>query len=267
MPKVSVITIVHNGQEYIKEAIESILSQTFTDFEYIIIDDASDDRTYELVSEQSIKDKRISLHQNQRRLGIALTRNRGVEISSGKYIAWQDADDVSFPNRLESQVNFLDENSEIGIVGGSLMFIGNKSRSIRKYPVHDFEIRKKILRYMPLAQPAAMIKSEIYSLIGGYNDKCNTEDLEFLFRASRYFKMSNLDAPVILYREHPKSFTFKNARKLEIEATLMRLKSKLFGYQLNIFDYFYYSLQLITIFLVPQKLRIFLFKFFRNRSV
>lgn len=119
MPEVSVIMGVFNSAKKVGVAIESILNQTFTDFEFIICDDASTDNTYETIKEYAGKDKRIKLLKNEKNLGLAGTLNICLESARGKYIARMDDDDFSHPQRFEKQIKFLDENPEYAIVGTS----------------------------------------------------------------------------------------------------------------------------------------------------
>jgi len=114
MPEVSILMGVYNEQEYLAESISSILNQTSENFELIIIDDASKDNFSEIV--QQFDDERIRLLENKTNLGLTKSLNRGLDLAAGKYIARQDADDISEPDRLERQVAFLEDNEEIALV-------------------------------------------------------------------------------------------------------------------------------------------------------
>ena len=117
MPLVSVIMPVYNGEKYLAEAIDSILVQTFTDFELLIVDDGSQDNSAEIIRSYEKRDSRIRFFQLERNVGSAAARNRGIASASGAYIALMDCDDVSLPKRLQKQVDFLQANPEIGAVG------------------------------------------------------------------------------------------------------------------------------------------------------
>ena len=134
-PKVSVVMAVYNGEQYLQEAIESILSQTFSDFEFIIVDDASTDCTPEIVQNYAKYDKRIRLMRNKRNLGLTKSLNRGLNVSQGIYIARQDADDLSLPKRLELQVHFLDDHIEIGALGAGVEIVDEKGSSLKEMGV------------------------------------------------------------------------------------------------------------------------------------
>ena len=129
-PKVTVLMSVFNGKEYLREAIESILMQTFTDFDFIIIDDGSADETWETLTEYAGRDKRIALFQNQENIGLTRSLNKGLKQAQGMYIARQDADDVSLPERLELEVRYLDENAEAVLVSSNVEIIDEMGRTL-----------------------------------------------------------------------------------------------------------------------------------------
>lgn len=127
-PKVSVMMSVYNAQKYIKEAINSILSQTFNDFEFIIIDDSSTDNSLEIARQYAKKDRRIRLIRNKTNLGLTRSLNKAIKLARGNYIARQDADDFSEKNRLESQFNFLEENKDIFLCSSGFFIVDEQSR-------------------------------------------------------------------------------------------------------------------------------------------
>ena len=136
-PKISVVMAVYNGERHLREAIDSILNQTFADFEFVIIDDASTDRSGRILQEYAGKDKRIVIIGNETNMGLSKSLNKGIRLTKGEYIARMDADDISFPDRFEKQVKFLDDHNDIGILGTHYlqMDIGGKdSREIFASP-------------------------------------------------------------------------------------------------------------------------------------
>ena len=114
MPQVSVVMSVFNGEAHLEQAIESVLNQRFRDFEFIILDDGSTDGSLEILKQMAQRDNRIHLVQNHMNLGLIASLNKGIRLSKGKYIARQDADDISLPERLACQVKFLNEKQHIG---------------------------------------------------------------------------------------------------------------------------------------------------------
>jgi glycosyltransferase involved in cell wall biosynthesis len=130
-PKVSVVMSVYNGARYLAEAIESILGQTFTDFEFIIVNDGSTDCTGDILAEYTDRDQRLILLQNEQNLGLTRSLNKGLARASGQYIARQDADDISLPQRLQRQVAFLDEHPEVVLVSSNYEVIDEEGRQLR----------------------------------------------------------------------------------------------------------------------------------------
>lgn len=130
-PKVSVVMSVYNGARYLAEAIESILGQTFTEFEFIIVNDGSTDRTAAILAEYAGRDQRLILIQNEQNLGLTPSLNKGLARASGQYIARQDADDISLPQRLQQQVIFLDEHPQVVLVSGNYEIIDEQGRQVR----------------------------------------------------------------------------------------------------------------------------------------
>lgn len=265
MPKVTVVTNVRNGEKYIGQAVESILTQTFKDFEYLILDDASTDNTLAIVSKYANGDERLKIVANAEHMGLSASRNQGIDLASGEYIALQDADDISVPQRLENQLVFLDSNPEVGLVGGYLHFFGHGRESIRRYALNDDDIRSTVFRYMSVPSPAAMIRKSVFDVVGGYNPSyLVAEDLEMFLRIGTRFKFANLPEVLIHYREHSESMTFQSLRNAERMTLQVRQQFASKGYKMTRFDRIYCLLQYKTIRLLPPTLRMRLFKMFRN---
>ena len=152
-----------NAQEYITHAINSILCQTFKQFELIIIDDKSSDNTWKIIKSFTKKDKRIIAIRNKENVKLSKTLNIGIKEAKGTYIARMDADDWSYPDRLEKQLVFMENNPEIGIVGGTMEIVNVKGETIsfRKYPLDDQKIRHKIFLYSQFCHPLIMIRKSI----------------------------------------------------------------------------------------------------------
>lgn len=267
VPKVTVITPAYNAEKYLSQAIESILKQTFTDFEYIIIDDGSIDNTWQIINSYAKQDPRIVSLQNKQNKDIPYTRNKGVKMAKGKYIVWQDADDISLPYRIEKQYNFMEKNTAVGIVGGYLQFFkDDRLLGIRKYQQFDKYLRKSIFRYSPVAQPAAMIRKKCICETGFYDLECRgTEDLDMSFKIGQNYKFANLPQVIIKYRESDTSVTHTRLKKMELSTLKIRKKYiKGFGYNFTFQDRIYNLLQYITTFIIPAKIKIWIFKKFRD---
>ncbi|MBA7555263.1 Undecaprenyl-phosphate 4-deoxy-4-formamido-L-arabinose transferase [subsurface metagenome] len=144
-PYISVIMPCYNGAQYLREAIESILNQTFHDFEFVIINDGSTDASQEIID--SFNDDRMLVIQ-QKNMGITKSLNKGLEMARGEYIARQDADDISFPDRFEKQVAYLDAHPEVAVLGGAIIRIDEKGNPLNKFvfPQSHEKITKKLYK-------------------------------------------------------------------------------------------------------------------------
>lgn len=266
-PKVSVIIPAYNSAKYIIAALDSIKSQTYQDIECIVIDDCSTDETWELIQSAVKNDKRIKAYSNSKNIGIGGNRRYGIELARGEFICWQDADDLSTPTRIEKQVEFLLKNPEVGAVGGFLKFFGEGIKeSTRKYAEDDKQLRRCIFRFNPIAQPAAMVRSECFKSVGTYDTRYHvSEDLEMFFRIGTKYKFGNIQEIAVLYRQHSGSLTASKLRSMELATLKLRWKySKHHAYNPMLGDYIYNIAQFVSIYLLPGKLKITLFNKLRN---
>lgn len=159
--EISVLLSVYNGEKYLKEAINSILNQTFKNFEFIIIDDGSTDRTKDIL--QEFNDSRICLITNEKNIGLVNSLNLGLSLCKGKYIARMDADDIAYPERLEKQFDCLETNKHIGICGTWYNYFidGEEIRHTIKYPCDDLHLRALAFLQTPFLHPTVMIRKYI----------------------------------------------------------------------------------------------------------
>lgn len=202
-PIVTIIMPVHNGEKYLREAIESILAQTFSNFTFLIIDDGSTDDSVNIIN--SYDDNRIKLLINEKNIGISKSLNRGIDNSQTKYIARMDQDDISFPNRIEEQINFMEAHPEIGICGTWMMaFNEEKQKVLKKRPVKNNDIRAMLLFNNPMAHPTVMIRKESLDANNlRYNHEFDgLEDYDLWERMSMVTKMENIPKALLLYRLH-----------------------------------------------------------------
>ena len=202
MLKVSVLIPVYNTDEvYLKEAIASILNQTFQDFELIIVDDGSKNDIETIV--KSFHDSRIKFYKNETNKGVAYTRNRLMDLAQSEYIAFQDSDDISLPNRLEKQVKFLDENPNFSIVGCW-------EEKFPKTKIYRFLPKPKILDFLigcAVQQGASMMRiNDIKKYNLKYNEEYKTsEDYDFWCRAVKDIDIYNIQEVLYKYRLNPTS--------------------------------------------------------------
>lgn len=170
-PLVSVIMSVYNAEKYLAQAIDSILQQTFQNFEFIIIDDGSIDSSLDIIKDYRKKDERIIVIENKKNCGLGFSLNRGIKIAKGKYIARQDADDISFNNRLEIQYNFMEDNQEIDLLGCDNYLIDINGELFRKNSMKNFEAIKILKKRLKIfSHGTAFMKSDTLKKLGGYNE-------------------------------------------------------------------------------------------------
>ena len=220
MPRISVVMPVYNCRQYIEESVNSIITQTYSDFEFIIIDDCSADGTYEYL--KSLIDPRIKLVRKPQNSGIIVSLNLGLQMANGEYIARMDSDDISLPERFKKQVMFLDQNPDIGVCGTWVRIFGWRNY-VKKYPQTPEEIVSRLLFECPLAHPSVMVRKDIlvkHNLCYDINYK-HIEDYELWTRVSKISKLSNIQEVLLKYRLHVEQISSTNAAaqgmaKLEI---------------------------------------------------
>jgi glycosyltransferase involved in cell wall biosynthesis len=202
IPVISVIMPVYNGEKYLREAIESILNQMFGDFEFIIIDDGSLDESIQLI--ESYKDERIVLIKNENNMGISKSLNKAILASKGKYIARMDADDISLPNRLKIQLDFLEKNSDIGMCGAYIEAFSDTVNTTWKYPLESEKIKAELLFTCVFAHPVVMFRKNIF--LENKLFYCNAipyaEDYELWCRAILHCDIANIGEILLRYRLH-----------------------------------------------------------------
>ena len=203
MTKISVLMPVYNTPEnYLREAVESILAQTCADFEFLILNDASTDDNVEKVI-NSYDDKRIRYWQNDRNLGISLSRNKLIGLSRGEYLAVFDHDDVSLPERLEKQAAFLDAHPEVGVVGCWYRILGTENK-VSRFPAEDAEIKEIMVNSCCICHPASMIRRSVLveHNIGYESDYTPAEDYALWCRLLSKTRFANLPEVLFAYRNH-----------------------------------------------------------------
>ncbi|MES2590487.1 MAG: glycosyltransferase family 2 protein [Bacteroidota bacterium] len=215
-PIVSVIMPVYNAEKYLAETINSILAQTFVDFEFLIIDDGSTDKSLQILN--SYADSRIKVLKNDKNIGYVQTLNKLIDLSKGKYIARQDNDDISFPERLKKQVDFLNKNEGTGVCGTNMFFFGDKQKQ-SLMPIRDEEIRAYMIINNPFCHPTIMYRKSLFNelKIDKYDESlCPAEDYAMWFEISKKTKLANLYEPLLKYRWHQNN-TSQLKKDIQIE--------------------------------------------------
>ena len=218
MPFVTVLMPVHNGAAYLYEAIDSVLRQSFRDFELLIVDDASTDESVAII--ERYKDPRIRLLRSAARLKLSGALNLGLDNAQGEYVARMDADDISLPRRLEIQVQHMNLHPMIGICGTWIRYFGGTSRVVLKRPIGYEEIRAFTLVDTPFAHPTVILRRSLMEhhqlrFDGSYYP---TEDFELWVRAMRCFPVENLPQVLLRYRKHGQSLTGSDWSKMDEQA-------------------------------------------------
>lgn len=206
-PMISVIMSVYNADlDILRESIQSILDQSYSNFEFIIIDDASDINLIHFIDQFS--DERINFKRNTENKGLTKSLNFGISLARGKYIARMDADDVSKSTRFEKQINYLKNNVTIGVLGTAARRFGSKN-NLLKYPTEHEEIKAGLITGSRLIHPSVMIKANLLKE-NLYNENFRTaQDYELWSRLIWKTCFSNLDESLIKYRVHNEQVSFK----------------------------------------------------------
>lgn len=209
MPEVTVLMTIYNVAPFVATAVASIQQQTFTNWELIIIDDGSTDQTWPIVSDWAGRDKRITAIRNEQNLGTAGALNKGLALAQGNFITRQDGDDISEPGRLAAQVDFLQQNPDIGAVGTAVTLIDHTGQPLghTQHPQHDQQIQQTLLQYMCFCGPTVMARRETFAAAGLYfhKDLSYSEDYDLCLRLAEVGKLANLDKQLYQYRQHTHS--------------------------------------------------------------
>jgi len=211
-PLVSVLMAVHDEDDYLESSVASILGQTFSDFEFVIVDDASsNERTAKILA--GLKDSRIRLVRNNVNSGLTHSLNKGLGIAKGKYIARMDADDISTPERLEKQVLFLEGHPDVGIIGTGfcLMDAAGRKLKYKRMPSSDLGVRWMGLLSNPFVHSSVMFRREtLLSKHLQYDETLPvTQDYDLWMRLLRHVRGANLNEYLLLSRVHAASVSVK----------------------------------------------------------
>ena len=219
--KVSVLTPVYKTDErFLREAIESVLSQTFRDFEFLLLDDCPDDSREAVV--KSYDDPRIVYLKNERNLGITGSRNRLIELAKGEYLAVFDHDDICRPERFAKEVAYLDAHPECGVVSG---WVKPSNGDVIPYPADDHDIKVALMHGISMWHPAAMVRKSALTAAGAaYEGDCTpVEDYMLWMRLVPYVRFHNIQEVLLDYRWHDANTSV--VRRHELETQDLRVKA------------------------------------------
>lgn len=201
-PKISVIMPVYNAEPFLKESIKSILNQTYTDFELLILNDKSTDNSLEVIQQCQQKDSRIVVINKKTNVGPANLRNEGIHIAKGNFIALMDADDIALPNRFKKQVEVLENNPDIGVCGTWFTFFGSKKDKVIRHGEDHNHIKISFLHSCGIGNPTIMLKKEILNDFEFNNDYVPVEDYDLWSRLLPKTKFHNIQESLLNYRQH-----------------------------------------------------------------
>ena len=203
-PLVSVVMSVFNGERFLREAVDSILAQTFGDFEFIIVNDGSTDGTTAILDSYAINDARVRVFHQENR-GAGESWNRGCNSARGKYIARMDADDIALNDRLRRQIDFLEKHDPVGVLGGATDFIDASGKSLWKSTplLEDHQIRSRLPSECVFCHPTIAMRKGAFIAAGGYRKAfADAADYDLWLRMAGHCQMANLAEIVLKYRIH-----------------------------------------------------------------
>ncbi|MFH0739977.1 MAG: glycosyltransferase family 2 protein [bacterium] len=232
-PKISVIMASHNGEKFIKEAIDSVLGGTFADFEFLIVDDGSTDLTAIMLNEYRARDERIKIITNSQCFGLTKSLNIALKQSLGKYIARMDDDDVSLKNRLEKQLDFMERNLAVALCGSLGFVIDEKGETIKEknLALSYAEIKKRLLFNNQFIHSSLMMRKKVLDREGFYNERFKkAQDYELVLRLARKYQVVNLPERLIKWRKLATSISHKNKEQKKFAIKARWLAITKYGY-------------------------------------
>lgn len=258
---------IFNNGEYLNESIESIVLQSYKNFEFIIVDDASCDTSPEILSQWAAKDPRLKVITNKENMGLTKSLNKAIGAARGEYIARQDGDDISLPERFEKQIEFFQKYPEITIAGTFGYIIDKQGAILGKevLPASSEEIKRDFIKRNPLMHTSVMIKKEILDGVGGYDETFKTsQDYELWSRILRIAKGGNVPLFLVKKRYHLNMISIKKDRDQLINTILVQKKAIHRG-DYPAFCYIYLLKHYISLY-CPAFFKIFLKKYILKKK-
>ena len=269
-PLVSVVMPVYNPGKYLVDAIDSILSQTFSNFEFIIVDDASTDGSWKIIKSFAKKDSRIIAFKNKINLGVSLTSNIAISQARGKYIARMDSDDVSTPDRLQKQVDFLKNHPQIIVVGGQCAIVDENNQVVgfKKFPLTQNQIKDMIFWAVPIQQGYMMVNTSLLpkNFTWYHPSKFSAEEVDLYFNLFKYGDFANLPDNLYFYRKISTSLSHQNPKKTFWITLKSRLNAVKNGFNPSLLAVIINLIQIGVILVIPTQIIMSLWYLIRGIS-
>lgn len=255
---ISVVMPVYNAGLFLRESLDSVLSQTYKNWELICVDDGSSDNSLNILLEYASADSRIKVFKNKKNLGVSATTNFAIGKGRGEYLARMDADDVMTPDRLEKQIKFLKRNPKVIVLGGQCRLINEKGEKIgqKRFPLTHQEIYKMMYEAMPVQQPTMMVNLKLLPKdFSWYEKMTNTaEEVDLLFRLFKFGQFANLSDEILKYRLHGQNLSLKNPKMtFKITYRTRKMAVKKYGYNPTLKARFANFSQYLIVSLLPAK--------------
>lgn len=256
-PTISVVMSAFNEADFVRDALDSILTQTFQDFEIIIVDDASTDETGAILDAFAQIDARITVLHNRTNMRMASSVNKAMKIARGRYIVRMDADDISLPTRFEKQFNYLEKHPQTVAVGSQCYTINERGTVTgeKLFPLTHDRVYEYIYRFVPVQQPSMMIaRHRLPKNFVMHSTSCRIgEEIELLFKLFQYGKVENLPQKLLKYRIHAHNTSFQNVKESFINTFRFRFQAiSRYGYRPSFTGIVYSLCQATAILLLPQ---------------
>lgn len=229
MPVILVVMPVYNAARFVAEAVESILAQSYGDFEFIALDDGSADESAEILDRYARQDGRLRVIRRAH-AGLPATLNFGCSLAQAKYIARMDADDAALPERFKRQIEFLEREPRVAILGTQLQQIREDGTpmAVSNHPLTHAEIAANMQKFCCIHHPTVMMRAEAMRALGGYREAFQAaEDHDFWLRAAERFELANLPQVLLRYRLHTRAVSFQNLEQQVISAMAAELSAQL----------------------------------------
>lgn len=256
-PLISIILPVYNASPYLPQCLNSVLSQTYQNWELIAVDDASTDNSLDILNSYAQKDSRLKILSHTPNQGIAPTLNQALKHAQGQFIARLDADDVMYPNRLQKQLNYLSNHPHTVVVGGQCNLIDTQDNLIgqKTFPLTHQKIYQLAFLRSPLQHPAIMINKNLLpdNFTWYHQNQVPAEDLDLYFRLFQYGRAANLPDTIIQYRQNPQGLSLKDPLQTYLAAYQIRRQAiKKYHYQPRFTTRLLQAFISLTIFLLPS---------------